>query len=92
MYSLCSGGGVQQIIVVGVLSRNCVIFESTPTLTFWPKRSAIWVGVLSSEYGNTSHIALPVPRGEINVTVLIFPQQQDNFHIRSFDSATLITN
>ena len=56
MYLLCSGGGrgAQPIIdqkVVGVLSRNCVIFESTPTLTFWPKRSAIWVGVLSSEYG-----------------------------------------
>ena len=31
--------------------RNCAIFESTPTLTFWPKRSAIKVAVLSSEYG-----------------------------------------
>ena len=57
MYSLCSGGGAQPIIepksiVVGVLSRNCVIVESTPTLTFWPKCSAIWVSVLSSEYGS----------------------------------------
>ena len=44
--------------VVGVLSKNCVIFESTSTLTFWPKRSAIWVGVLSSEYGIYNVIVL----------------------------------
>ena len=31
-----------------------MIVESTPTLTFWSKRSAIWVGVLSSEYGMCS--------------------------------------
>ena len=56
----CSGGGAQPIKVVGVLSRNCVIFESTPTLTFWPKRSAIWVGVLSSEYGTSLYIIIHI--------------------------------
>ena len=57
MYSLCSGGGAQPIIEPkssGRTFENCMIFESTPTLTFWPKCSAIWVGVLSSEYGNSN--------------------------------------
>ena len=51
VYYLCSSAYNSSKKIVSVLSRNCMIFESTPTPTFWLTYSAIWVGVLSSEYG-----------------------------------------